>query len=95
MAALDARSHHLAVNIFCIVFVNVARPAAAVGYFNSHEKKKNLVVCLIEIAQLYCLICDANKMPYRLQLTVAWTLGGATKSFISQSVTYTCRAIRQ
>lgn len=44
MAALGARSHHLAVDVFCIVFVNVARPAAAVGYFNSHdEEKKSLV----------------------------------------------------
>lgn len=38
MAALDSRSHDLAVNVFRVVCVNVARPAAAVGYFNSHEK---------------------------------------------------------
>jgi hypothetical protein len=44
MAALGTRSHHLAVDVFCVVCVNVARSAAAVGYFNSHGKeRRNLV----------------------------------------------------
>lgn len=37
MAALDASSHHLAVHVFGVVGVDVARSAAAVGYLSSHR----------------------------------------------------------
>lgn len=44
MTAHLSGSHHLAVDVFSLIGLDVSRSAAAVGYFSRHESKGGVVV---------------------------------------------------